>query len=250
MAILERYKRGSILVAQFNHANPKNPMNRALEQSIVETCRQFECDPTVNALVLTGGDGRSFCAGGDFNEVSQVRDRAAAEELIDRIFKLYFSILQVSKPTVAAVNEHAIGLGMQLALLCDWRVGSADTKMSMWELKHGVACTIGGYMLEKFFGRAAMTDMIYGCEFIPVEWAEQHKLLNEIVDTKSITEKAIERAEILCGYPEITFRRTKEAVNRSFIAGLNGIMDVTKEAHAAGFSDQAAEEHFVRILRR
>lgn len=250
MAILEKYRQDSVLVAQFNHANPKNPMNRALEQSIIDICHEADCDPTVKALVLTGGEGRSFCAGGDFNEVSQVQDRAAAEELIERIFALYISILEVKKPTVAAVSEHAIGLGFQLALLCDWRVGSADTKMSMWELKYGVACTIGGYMLERLFGRAVMTDMIYGCGMIPIDWAEQNRLLNEVVDTKDVTEKAIVRAHTLGSYPEITFQHTKEAVNQSFISGLHGIVGATKEAHAAGFSNRAAEKHFARVLKR
>lgn len=250
MAILEKTMTNSVLVVQFNHDNPKNPMNRALEQQIVKTCREAEHDPAVKALVLTGGDGRSFCVGGDFKEVSQVKERAQIEELIDRIIVLYGAILEVTKPTVAAVNQHAIGLGFQLALLCDWRVGSSDTKMIMWELKHGVACTLGAFMLEKFLGRAAMTDIIYGCDALPVDWALEHKLLNEVVDSSAITERAIARAEILADYPEVTFRRTKEVVNRSFIAGLHDAVQSTKEAHVAGFSSTAAEDHFKRVLNR
>jgi len=94
------------------------------------------------------------------------------------VFDLYCGILQVTKPTVAAIDGYAIGVGFQVALCCDWRIATPDTQLLMWELKHGCACTVGGYMLERLLGRAAMMDIIYGCQAVPVDWAAAHKLLN------------------------------------------------------------------------
>ncbi|MCK1408298.1 enoyl-CoA hydratase/isomerase family protein [Bradyrhizobium sp. 76] len=250
MAILETETRGSVLVARFNHANVNNPMSLELEEAIRSTCRETEANPAIRALVLTGGNDRSFCAGGDFNEVAQLSERTAVEEFIDRVIDLYSAILKVSKPTVAAVGGHAVGLGFQLALSCDWRIGSLETKLLMWELKHGLACTIGGYMLESFVGRAAMSDIVYGCEAIPISWAADHKLLHEVVDSSNLVESAVARAQILGKFPEITFRRTKESINKRFIAGLRNIAMETKEAHVAGFASASAEQHFKNVLRR
>lgn len=250
MAILEMETQGSVLIARFNHANASNPMSLALENAIRSTCRETEDNPAIRALVLTGGNDRSFCAGGDFNEVGQLSERAAVEAWIDRVIDLYSTILKVTKPTVAAIGGYAVGLGFQLALSCDWRVGSPETKLLMWELKHGLACTIGGYMLEKFVGRAAMSDIIYRCESIPISWAADHKLLHEVVDSSNLVDSAIARAQILGEFPEITFRRTKETLNERFIAGLRNIAVDTKEAHVAGFASGAAEEHFKHILKR
>lgn len=250
MAILETETRGAILVAQFNHANILNPMSLELENAIRSICRETEDSPAIRALVLTGGNDRSFCAGGDFNEVAQVSGREAVEAAIDRMIDFYSTILKVSKPTVAAIDGYAIGMGFQIALSCDWRVGSPGTKLIMWELKHGMACPVGSYMLETFVGRAAMSALVYGCEPVPVSWAADHKLLQEVVDSSSLVESAIARAQTLSEFPEITFRRTKESVNRRFIAGLNDIAPEAKEIHVAGFASGVAQQHFNRILKQ
>ncbi|WP_036051468.1 enoyl-CoA hydratase/isomerase family protein [Bradyrhizobium sp. Tv2a-2] len=248
MAILETETQGQVLVARFNHANSLNPMSPELENAIRSICRETDDNPAIRALVLTGGNDRSFCAGGDFNEVAQLSGRASVERHIDRLIDFYCTILKVTKPTVAAVGGYAVGLGFQVALSCDWRVGSPETKLLMWEVKHGIACTIGGYMLESFVGRAAMSDIIYGCEAVPVSWAANHKLLHEVVDSGHVVETAIARAQLLSEFPEITLRRTKETINQRFIAGLQKVALQAKEAHVAGFASRAAQQHFKSVL--
>ncbi|WP_066506781.1 enoyl-CoA hydratase/isomerase family protein [Bradyrhizobium macuxiense] len=250
MDILKMEARGAVLIATFNHVNALNPMSLELENAVRSVCRETERNPSIRALVLTGGNDRSFCAGGDFKEVAQLSGRAAVEAFIDRWIDFYCTILNVTKPTVAAVGGHAIGVGFQVALSCDWRVGSPETKLLMWELKHGIACTIGGYMLETFVGRAAMSDIIYGCEVVPISWAAEHKLLHQVVDPSSLVETAIERARILSEFPEITFRRTKESTNRRLIVGLRAIAHEAKEAHVASAATNAVQHHVKRVLRQ
>lgn len=248
MAILETEARGAVLIARFNHPNALNPMSLDLESAIRSICQKTENSSAIRALVVTGGSDRSFCAGGDLNEVAQLSGRAAVETYIDRLIDLYSTILNVTKPTIAAVGGYAIGIGFQVALSCDWRVGSPETKLLMWELKHGIACTIGSYMLESLVGRAAMFDIIYGCEAVPTRWALEHKLLHEVVHPKHVVERAIERAQILSEFPEIAFRRTKESINQNLIAGLREIAPETKEAHVAGVASRAVQQHFKNVL--
>ncbi|WP_035728469.1 enoyl-CoA hydratase/isomerase family protein [Bradyrhizobium murdochi] len=248
MAILETETRGAVLVAQFNHANAHNPMSLELENAIRSICRETNDNPAIRALVLTGGNDRSFCAGGDFNEVAQLSGSVAVEAYIDRLIDFYSTILKVTKPTVAAVGGYAIGLGFQVSLCCDWRVGAPGTKLVMWELKHGIACIVGGYLLESFVGRAAMSDIVYGCEAVPISWAVDHKLLHEVADSENLMETAIARAQILSEFPEITFRRTKESINQGLLAGLHDIALETKQAHVAGVASRAAQQHFQSVL--
>ncbi|MCA6120133.1 enoyl-CoA hydratase/isomerase family protein [Bradyrhizobium sp. WSM 1738] len=250
MTALNLYRRGTVLVAQFDREKPVNPLNRELEEAIVETCHLVQDDPAVNAMVLTGGVHRSFCVGDDLNEASEVKTLSDVEHFIDRIIALYVTILSVPKPTVAGIDGYAIGAGLEMALCCDWRVGTSTTKALGWELKHGLACPIGAYMLEKSLGRAAMSDIIFGCDVIPVGWATEHKLFNEMAEPKDIVESAISRAATLGTYAEITYRRTKEFVNRSFIAGLRELVPSAKDILIEGFLSDSAQAHFARVLRR
>ncbi len=50
----------------------------------------------------------------------------------------------MEKPTIAAIDGYAIGIGFQLALSCDLRIATSRAQLLMWELKYGIACTIGG----------------------------------------------------------------------------------------------------------
>ncbi|WGS19168.1 MULTISPECIES: enoyl-CoA hydratase/isomerase family protein [unclassified Bradyrhizobium] len=248
MAILETESRGEVLVARFNHATPHNPMSLELETAVRSICRETNDNPEVRALVLTGGNERSFCAGGDFTEVAQLSGSVAVEAYIDRLIDFYSTILSIKKPTVAAIAGYAIGLGFQLALCCDWRVGVLGTKLIMWELKHGIACIVGGYLLESFVGRAAMSSIVYGCEAVPVSWALDHKLLHEVADPGDLMETAIARARILGEFPGITFRRTKESINQGLLAGLRSISLEAKQGHVAGVASSAAQQHFKSVL--
>ncbi|WP_439366151.1 enoyl-CoA hydratase/isomerase family protein [Bradyrhizobium sp. DASA03005] len=236
MTILQTETRGRVLVARFNHPNPHNPMNLALENAIRSICQEVEDDSAIGALVLTGGRQRSFCAGGDQKELAELSGYGWADSAIERVIDLYSAILRVTKPSVAAVDGYAIGTGLGIVLCCDWRVGSAGTKLLMRELKQGSACVIGAYMMETFVGRAAMSDIIYRCEAMPLSWALDHRLLHEIVDSPHCEEKAIARAQILSEYPEVSFRRTKQKVNQSVLAGLERIAGDAKDAYAAGIA--------------
>lgn len=238
-----------VLVIQFNHEKPQNPVSQALGESIIKACEQAHADDHVKAIVLTGGVGRSFSSGGDFNEVRRLSSYHDVAAWIDRTIALYLSVLEIRKPTVAAIDEYAIGIGFQLALSCDWRIGTPECKHSMWELKHGIACTIGGYMLEKQLTRAEMTELVFGAEVIPAGKALEYKVLNEIVSRELLLSRAIEKARQLADYPQVPYQKTKASINRSFIEGLKSVAQNSKDVHAASFGAGAATAHFNRVLK-
>jgi len=114
-------------------------------------------------------------------------------------------------------------------------------------LKKGVACPLGAYMLEKFFARAAMLDIVYGCEALPTSWALDHKLLNELSEPDDLLRRRHSGESPLClsGSP---YRQTKQSINGSFISGLLDVAKVAKEVHIASFMSKSAEHHFDRVL--
>lgn len=250
MTVLNVYARDTVLVAQFNRVNPLNPINRELEQAIVDTCRFAESEPSVKAMVLSGGVQRSFSVGDDFKEAREAKTPADVENLIDRITELCVAILSVTKPTVAGIDGYAIAAGLQIALCCDWRVATPEAKVLGFDLKKGIACPMNGYMLEKSLGRAAMSDIIFGAEVVPVRWAVEHKLFNELAEPNDIVDKAVSRAAFLGAYPEVSYRRTKESVNRSFIAGLRELAPMAKKIHVDGLISKSAAAHLSQVLRK
>ncbi|MEV6319385.1 enoyl-CoA hydratase-related protein [Streptomyces sp. NPDC051776] len=64
-----------------------------------------------------------------------------------------------------------MGVGLQIALCCDVRIGSRVSKLVMPEFRVGIACNFGGYMLETVVGRSVMQDMLYTCAEWPADRA-------------------------------------------------------------------------------
>ena len=123
-------------------------------------------------MVVTGGANRSFSAGGDFNEITQLPylPPQKTEEWIDRMIDLYQSCLGINKPVVMAVDQHCVGIGFQLAMCGDILMVSPDSQFTMPEYRGGIASTIGSYMLDKVFGRAGCWSF-YCTEPLPIDQA-------------------------------------------------------------------------------
>jgi len=224
-------------------------MSRALESALISACDRANHDPDVIALVLTGGTDRSFCAGGDFNEVGRMNG-AEARDWIDRILQLYISCLTVSKPTVAAVDKHAVGIGFQLALCVDRAIGTNRAVFHMPELQHGIACTIGGYLLEKCLDRQRMTDLALEAKPLPAALALEWRVLTGVVEPENLLNEAVRLARKLAGFPQLPYRLTKASINLTMVEGLRNISNASKEAHQSGFEQGLGRQHFQEILGR
>jgi carboxymethylproline synthase len=242
-------KQDNVAILQMNRTLATNPMNTSMNNAIIAHFKELEADDGIDAIVLTGGINRSFCAGGDFNEVQHLNDYPSVEAWIDRTIALYLAPATCGKPVIAALDNHAIGIGFQLALSCDWRVGADTSVFIMPELKHGISCTIGSYMLDRCLGRLRMQDIVLRCDPINADTSLEYGLIHEKVSGASLIEAAIKRAALLSQYPKIPFSNTKRVMNKPFIEGLLDIANASKSAHAESFKAKTSQAHMKRILK-
>ena len=247
-ALVNKTVKDGVLTVQFNHPHYNNPFNNALEEAVSRALVDAEQDPEVKAIVMTGGIDRSFSVGGDFNEVRELRGGKEVEEWIDGVVNLYMSSLKLTKPSIAAVDKYAIGIGFQLALTCDWKIGTDRCQLIMPELEKGIACTLGQFMLEKCAGRAAMLEIVYGCKPVSMQKCLQYGLLNQITSAEKLLGEAQQLAAKLGSYPEVAFRKTKKMINNSFIQGLEAVVEKTKAAHRASFGAGHAQQFMKSIV--
>lgn len=239
----------NVRIIQLNHENKHNPFSKELENAVKEALINASHDESVAAVVVYGGQNRSFSAGGDFNEVKNLSGGKEVDDWIDRVFDLYSTVLHVEKPTVAAIGGMAIGMGFQFGLMFDWRVMASDAHFVMPELKHGIGCSVGAAILEDMVGWNTMRDIIYRCEKIDAEQASAIGLINEIADASTLVEKAIQSAKTLAAYPQVAFRATKQKVNGRLLNKLIESSAASKEVHRAAFSARDAQKHFQTVLK-
>ncbi|ADU71473.1 enoyl-CoA hydratase/isomerase family protein [Pantoea sp. At-9b] len=238
-----------IRVITLNAENKHNPFSFELEEQIKEALSRANSDPMIGAVILYGGEGRSFSAGGDFNEVKFLSRTVEIENWIDRVIELYQSVLKVTKPTVAAIDGYAIGMGFQFAMMFDQRLMSADASLIMPELQHGIGCSVGAAILRFTHGFALMQEIIYQCKSLDAQTCSNYHLVNKVVDKDTLLHEAIQEARAMAKFPRTAFINTKTSINRNFIELLDAIKETSKSVHTASFQARDAQKHFCKVLK-
>jgi carboxymethylproline synthase len=239
-----------VLILQLNAAHHHNPISAEMEKAMAKCLKEANENDEVRAVIITGGRERSFSVGGDFNEVKHFTGGREVDEWINDIIEMYVACLEVEKPTIAALDNFVIGIGFQLALCCDYRIASSRSQLIMPELKNGIACVLGQYMLEKMLGRAAMQEIVFDCEAMPLADCLQLKLLNKVVEPEDLARQTMSMAKRLAAYPEVAYRLTKREINLDFAKGLRKIVPVAQSVHRAAFKDKSAQRFMNKILTK
>lgn len=237
-----------VLILQLNAPHHHNPISAEMEKTMAKCLRDANENNEVRAIIITGGRERSFSVGGDFKEVKHFTGGREVDEWIEDIIEMYVACLEVEKPTVAALDNFVIGIGFQLALCCDYRIASSRSQLIMPELKNGIACVLGQYMLEKMLGRAAMQEIVFDCETVPLDDCLKMKLVNRVVDAEELSKQSMAMAGKLAAYPEVAFRLTKREINTDFAKGLRNIVPIAQAVHRAAFRDKSAQRFMNKIL--
>ena len=181
-----------------NRPKALNAMTIAMMSDLAEAFLTAEADPSVWVVVVTGAGDRAFSVGGDLKEFN---DLAARGEQIPKPMtgakrNLFEIVVELGKPTVAAVNGYAVAGGCELALACDVRIAAAHATFGLMEARRGLGANFGSVMLHRVVPRAIAFEMLYTAEAFPAEFAHRWGLVNKVVkgsELRSETDALVQR---------------------------------------------------------
>jgi enoyl-CoA hydratase/carnithine racemase len=237
-----------VALVSFQGTHHSNAMSSGRMRALTGILDGLELDPGVGAVVLHGGPDNSFAVGGDFHEVSHFTGGDEVDDWIDTITDLYVASLRISKPLVAAIEGYAIGIGLQLALTCDYRIGAITSELRMPEFQVGIACNFGAYMLERSVGRHVMQGMLMSCAPWPAGRALRDGLLHETAPGGEVLPAALARARQFAAYNPAAVRSTKPHMNKEYIRGLESLRAEAKESHRRGFASGNPQQRMRSIV--
>jgi enoyl-CoA hydratase/carnithine racemase len=204
-------------VARLTISNPakRNALDRPILDALAETL------PTLDArCVLLTGAGDVFSAGYDIGDLEPSRLAEEAAELVAHPFQNALEALDaVEVPIVAALNGHAIGGGLELALACDLRVAAAGARMGMPPGRLGLVYSHTG--VKRFLdavGAARTRELFLTARLIDAETALSWGLVNDVVPRDSLAARGASMAADVAALAPLAQRGNKRVL-RELLAG-------------------------------
>ena len=207
-------KKAALAYLTVNRPKALNALNRATLEEIGAALEDIRGDAGISGLIVTGAGGKAFVAGADITEIASISSVEASA--FTRRGQAVFDLLEnLGKPSVAAVDGFALGGGCELAMACTLRVATESARFGQPEVKLGVIPGFGGTQrLPRLVGRGRALQMILTGEPIDAQEAHRIGLVNEIVATEKLLERAAEILRKIGANAPLAVRFSIEAVNR------------------------------------
>jgi len=192
-------------VATLTLARPerRNALSIKLRNEITEQLDSWATDPAVRAVVLTGA-GSTFCAGFDLDEFAQPD---LASSIKDSSHRYHLAVWHFPKPLLAAVNGAAVGGGMDLCVLCDFRIASDTALFGHPEIKFGAPPLFTP--LQWIVGVGLARDLCLTGRRIDASEAMRIGLVNSISQPAGVLDDALALARTIIEAPQATLEFTK-----------------------------------------
>lgn len=222
-----------LAVLTLNRPDALNALNLELKQALADWLARARYDDSVRAVLLTGA-GKAFCAGGDLKEMDPDRPAQAARMRQDQLLRTVFlPLARLPVPTVAAINGHAHGGGLSLALACDLVLAAADAPMSVGFVQRGLAPDCGiAHFLPRIVGTAKAKELLLTARRFDAQEALRLGLVCEVVEREELLARAMKLASGLAEGPTIALGLAKTLVDQSWDHDLEQFADLESGSQA------------------
>jgi 2-(1,2-epoxy-1,2-dihydrophenyl)acetyl-CoA isomerase len=226
-------KADGVATVMLNRPEALNALNVTLKTALAEAIDDIAADDSVRAMLLTGA-GRAFCAGGDISEMDpdRVPEQARRRQttLLNRVF---LPLHRLDKPVVAAVNGHAHGGGLALALACDIVLAGASAAMSLGYVQRGIAADCGIlYFLPRRVGMGRAKQLLFtGRRFSAAE-AERWGIVDGVVPDDELLTEARALTADLARSATVAIAATKRILNESLRSSFEDLVELEAYSQA------------------
>jgi len=190
-------------------------------------------DSSSQVLIITGA-GKAFCSGMDLENLKALVGRTHDQNVEDSrtMARLFRSIYDFPKPTIAAVNGAAIAGGTGIATICDFTLATPEAKFGYTEVRIGFVPAIVSNFLVRQVGEKHARDLLLTGRIFGAEEALRLGLVNEIISPDHLLARAHELAHTLMENSAASLRATKQLLSQSVNEELDRRIEASIEENA------------------
>lgn len=226
-------------IAKITMNRPKalNALNSEVLDELDKCLDEIKANNDLRVLIITG-EGRSFIAGADIKEMSDLGG-LEAKAFGNKGLSVFRKIETLPIPVIAAVNGFALGGGCELAMSCDIRIASNKALFGQPEVGLGLIPGFGGTQrLQRLVGQGWAKYLIYSAENIKADKALEIGLVQDVVEVEELEERVNTLAEAIASKAPIAVKLAKEAINQGAQVDIDQAMRIEENAFGLVFTTE------------
>jgi enoyl-CoA hydratase/carnithine racemase len=201
-----------VLLVTLNRPQVLNALNTQMGKDQHDLWTRLTTEPgSTRCVVLTGAGERAFCAGADLKERDGMTETVwrAQHEIFERAF---MALMELPLPIIAAVNGHAFGGGLEMALCCDFIYAARNARMALPEVRLGLMPGGAGTQnLPRAAGERRAKELILSAEAFDAQQGYEWGIVNRVCD--NAPEEALSTAEKISANAPLAVRQAKRSIH-------------------------------------
>ncbi|MDE2516173.1 MAG: enoyl-CoA hydratase/isomerase family protein [Rhodospirillales bacterium] len=202
-------------IITFNQPEKRNAMALEMWDGLGQILQEFDADPAIRAVVLTGAGDKAFVSGADISQFEKSRGDAEAQKEYNRLASVGRTIYeQFKKPVIARIQGFCLGGGLAIAMRADLRIAAFDSQFGIPAARLSIAYAPDSVrMLIDLVGPAHARMILYTADRIDAKEAERIGLINRAVAADALDETVMGIARRIAGNAPLSVAASKLAIN-------------------------------------
>lgn len=201
----------------FNQPEKRNAMSVGMWHGLTEILGEFEADPGVRVVILTGAGPKAFVSGADISQFAANRADASAQKQYDALTSAGRAKLAAfPKPVIARIRGYCLGGGLGIAMQADLRIAAEDSQFDIPAARLGIA--YGWDMVSRLVslvGQAHARTMLYTGERLDSAEAGRIGLVNRVVPDADLNETVLAMARTIADNAPLSVAASKLSINQT-----------------------------------
>jgi enoyl-CoA hydratase len=235
-------KSEGVATITLNRPEALNAFSKEVIDEVLRALEDVKTDETVRVVILTGAGEKAFSAGADIKAMVGMT-ALKARELSLMGEKLCFALENLERPVIAALNGYALGGGLEVAMSCDLRIASENSRMGQTEVNIGLIPGWGGTQrLTRLIGRTKAKELVFMGKMIDAKTAEQLGIVNMVVPADEFRDTVRQFALELASKAPVAVRVAKALINKGADISLDSALALEREGFGVVASSEDLKE--------
>jgi enoyl-CoA hydratase len=213
-SLIHLEREGAIAIVTLNRPAKLNSLTPAMLDQLEQVVRELDADTTIQVVILTGGGDKAFCVGADINEWAALQPLDMWRRWVRRGHQVFDQWARLRQPVITAINGHAFGGGLELAITGDVRIASTNAQFALPEASIATCPGWSGTQrLVQLIGASRAKYLALSGKRISAADALASGLVHEVADASELLARAKSLAQEMADKAPVSLQLTKQLIN-------------------------------------